>query len=146
MNFTFGSVNHVVISNFTLALIYFAILAIENGATMIVNSDAALTATLLFIIRNFSMYPYLLVPSELFMEFDAFHYPLRDMNRTCEFSQVTLVILNVLHFTILTVNAFEASRIMPLVILIFISMLNLMKTIFSTCHTNRNDVLSQWRE
>ncbi|OXA56432.1 hypothetical protein Fcan01_08884 [Folsomia candida] len=89
-------------------------------------------ACLIFIIRNFSMYRYVLVPSELFMQFDGFHYPLRDMNNTYKPSQVVFVTLYVLRVVILMINVFEMCRVMSLVILLFISVINLMKTIFST--------------
>ncbi|OXA40158.1 hypothetical protein Fcan01_24913 [Folsomia candida] len=96
------------------------------------DPHSTLATTLTYVIRNFSVYPYLLIPSELYMQFDAFYYPLRDLDRVYEFSQPTMFAINVLRFTILMINALEIARVMSLVILLFISALNLMKSIFST--------------
>ncbi|OXA40344.1 hypothetical protein Fcan01_24908 [Folsomia candida] len=105
----------------------------ESGVNnMFEKAHVSLATCLTFIIKNFWLFRYVIIPSELYMEFDAYYYPLRDMNCTYELNQPALISLNVTRFILLTINAFEICRIMSLIILMFISVLNLMESILST--------------
>ncbi|XP_035716513.1 uncharacterized protein LOC118439370 [Folsomia candida] len=82
-------------------------------------------ASLIFLVRSFSIYRFLVLPSEFFMKFDCFYFIIRDLDETYNLSLPTMVISNLLRFVLLIVNVFEICRALSLVILCFVTALNM---------------------
>ncbi|OXA39623.1 hypothetical protein Fcan01_25738 [Folsomia candida] len=105
----------------------------EAGTTrpVIDDSHAKLASILTMIVQSFSAYRYIIAPSQFFMQFDAYYFTLRDLNDIFKFSQSTMLVFNLARLGILTITVFEIFRLLCLVILIFISALNMVRSIFA---------------
>ncbi|OXA40148.1 hypothetical protein Fcan01_24892 [Folsomia candida] len=66
------------------------------------------------------------------MDFDGYYFVLRDTNYIFQLSEATMIVLNIVRFTLLMVNVFEVATILSLIILIFITFLIMLRSIFST--------------
>ncbi|OXA48021.1 hypothetical protein Fcan01_17186 [Folsomia candida] len=87
------------------------------------TSDRNLSLILTLIVRMFAVYPFLQIPSELFMNFDPYFYVIQDLRIFLNLCFGQTLILHFFRLIILTVTIYEISRVFALLILIFISTL-----------------------